>query len=188
MSKTPILTAEAPEGLLSLDPNDPVLAAAGVPEATAEEEAAEEEVTEGEEGEAGEGEEGEAAAAATASDAGFTTMLSTLNSQLIDARVALERVTTERDELRAGNGGLRQIVIEQTQGLRIRLGQPAGSDLNAMPDSTLVATHQAVHGEFMSRFKPGPVSRAPEKEASLPTAVVTRLDHAVRRATSFGNK
>jgi signal peptide peptidase SppA len=180
MSKTPIFTAEAPAALQATTPESEALAdalvavLAGDPAEPAPEQDP-----------APEPEPAEAASAAPSAMAG---LLGDLNTQLVEAKVALEKATTERDELKAGNAGLRDIVAEYTQTLRIRLGQQAGADLESLPDGSLVATHQAVKAQFVARFKPGAQSSVPKEDPALPrsNAAVTRLDKAVRKATSFG--
>lgn len=180
MSKTPILAA-TPAALNPDDLDPEVLAAAAAtgvlnePDPKAEEPEPKEPAPEP-------APEPDAAKAAQL----FSEALMSLTAQLVEARVSLEKATAERDDLRAANTGLRQIVVDQTAQLRIKLGQPAGADLAGMSDGALVAAHQATKADFMARFTPGAVSKVPQKDAPLPTAAVTRITKAVQSATSFG--
>lgn len=189
--KNPI-RAEAPAGLEpgATNTEDPVVAAAvgaAEPGAGAQqpepqgEPAAQEPETQpepqGSAGDPGPSSNGEAAQALS--------LLAQVNGQLVTAQVSLAQVTAERDALKAGNVGLRTIVLEQTKNLRIRMGQAAGSDLEGLSDTALVAAHNAVHSDFMSRFKGGPTSRVPDQDSPVPGAAVIQLTEASRRATQI---
>lgn len=202
MSKKPILNAEA-TGLSAEDAATAIAAGIEMPEleapsnlsASAESEDGNEEEAEaestGEEAEAGE-EEGEESAEVSvseptaSSDNGMATLLSDLNGQLVEAKVQLDKANTQLAELTSANAGFRTIVIEQTQRMRIGLNQSAATDdLEKMSDQALVAAHQQVRDTFLDRFRVGATSRSPEHDSNAPKQVVTRLDRAIKKATSL---
>lgn len=135
-------------------------------------------------GEPGDGDN--APAPAPAAEDGTAALLANVNKQLIDAKVELAAATTKVIELEAGNKGFKQIAVEQTQRMRVALGLSAETgDLEKMSDTALVTAHEEVRGNYMAKFNVGATSRAPDDEPKLPDNVVTRIDQAVRRATSF---
>ena len=195
MSKQ-VIQAQKPEGLGETPEDKAAAVAAGIDPATLEgkpsvkEEEAGEKVTEpganaGNEGtdEGDEGKEGEGET--TAETTTFSTLLADLNTQLIESKIEAKEATANASSLKASNAGLRGIVVEQTERMRVAVGIPVGADLKGMADDALVESHQQVRGMFMERFASGPVSQVPEKDTKVPEAVITRFDQAARRATSF---
>ena len=119
-------------------------------------------------------------------DTSVSTLLADLNQQLVDAKVQLNSANTQLAELQVGNAGLRKIAVEQTQRLRVALGQPASTeDLDKMSDTALITAHEEVRTHYLERFNIGATSRVPEKDTTVPHQVVTRLDQAARKATNF---
>ena len=146
-------------------------------EETPETEAAAEEVS-GEEANAG-------GVNAAAEASALQSMVSSLNEQLIEAKMEARTLSAKVEELTAGNTGLRQIAVEQTQRLRVSLGMPSGTeDLELMSDASLVTAHQSNLSQFMERFNIGATSVSPEKD-NTPMDNVTRLQTAAKNATRF---
>ena len=186
MAKTPVITMEAPAGLEQTAEDLAVAAAAGLtepePQAEADVVVVDNPPADPEQSEPAP----QPAPAPQQQDAGMLTMLGNLNDQLVETRVKLQAAETSLSEMKANQVGLRQIVVEQTENMRVRLGMPAGTDLESMADGALVATYQTVRNEFVTRFRTGPQSRVPEQDTPLPTASVTRLDQARLKATTIG--
>lgn len=119
----------------------------------------------------------------SAEAAGLQSLVANLNEQLVEARVANASLKAEVDSLSAGNAGLRQVTVQQTQRLRISMGQPGGTqDLDAMSDLSLVQAHNAAMTSFMERFNIGPTSKEAESDPT-PEAHSTKLSEAARRLT-----
>lgn len=112
-------------------------------------------------------------------------LVASLNRELVESRVENARLHEQVASLEAGNAGLREIAIEQTQRLRVSLGMPDDvSDLSRMSDTSLVAAHRENLKTFLERFQIGAKSRVPDEDPT-PAANVTRLSSAVQRATRF---
>lgn len=141
-------------------------------------------------GEAGEatpaaesGEEDNTAAAADQSV--LQNMISSLNDQLVEAKMEAKTLADKVTALQAGNTGLRQIAVEQTQRLRVSLGMPNDiSDLELMSDAALVTAHTQTLSQFMTRFNIGATSRVSDED-NTNVENVTRLHAAVKKATSI---
>jgi signal peptide peptidase SppA len=117
--------------------------------------------------------------------AGGFKVVAELTDKLVDAKVQLGQLSAELTALKAGNAGLRQIAIEQTQRLRVSLGMPDDvQDLELMSDASLVTAHRQNLTQFLERFNIGATSSVPEKDPT-PAATVTRLHNAALKATSF---
>lgn len=130
--------------------------------------------------------EAEGATAQAANPSELNSMVSSLNDQLVEAKVQLKGLESEVTALKAGNTGLRAIAIEQTQRLRVSLGQADDvSDLELMTDAALVTSHRHTLTQFMERFSTGATSRAPDQDTTSPSATVTRLHGAVKKATKI---
>ena len=116
----------------------------------------------------------------------LSAMVGSLNDQLVETKVQVKELEAEVTALKAGNAGLRQIAVEQTQRLRVALGQSDDvSDLGLMSDAALVTAHRQNLTQFMERFSAGAVSRTPESDPTPPIATVTRLGSAVKKATQI---
>jgi hypothetical protein len=185
MPKTPI-QAQAPAGLGQSAEDLATAAAAGLPDEPSEVEAT---VTVVAEDQAAPPEAADPPQdpppAEPAKQEGVFALVAQLNDQVVETRVKLQAAESELNEMKASRVGLRQIVIEQTQNMRIRLGMPAGTDLDGLTDAALVTSHQSVRDEFMARFRPGAQSQVPAEDTKLGVSNVTRLDQAIRKVTSF---
>ena len=192
MSKTPMITPKAPEGLDSLmaaeigieaeaqsPEGDEVVEPVVTPDTTASASSEPDDETET-------GTEPEPAAAESGSAQVFA-MVEKLNNDVVDLRVQLNTVTGERDALKAGRVGLREIVTESTQNLRVKLGHSAGSDLASLSDEALVSAYQSARSDFVERFPAGARSQVPQDEKPLPKSAVSYIDRAARQATQIGS-
>lgn len=113
----------------------------------------------------------------------FQSMVAALNEQLVESRVQVSKLESELTALKSGNAGLRQIALEQTQRLRISLGQPGDTaDLEALSDVALVQSHRQTLEGFMSRFNVGAKSKESESD-NTPEESVTRMSAAASRLT-----
>ena len=137
--------------------------------------------------EANSGEPGDGTPApAPVAEDGTAALLADINKQLIEAKVELAAANAKVIELGAGNKGFKKIAVEQTQRMRVALGLSGNTeDLEKMGDAALVTAHEEVRGNYMTKFTVGATSRTPDDEPKLPGNVVTRIDQAVKRATSF---
>lgn len=125
-------------------------------------------------------------AAINAAVAPLQAQITTLNEQVVDAKVAQKESDLKAQRAEASLTGFRQIAVASVQRLQVALGMPAGN-CESLSDEVLLETYNGLQSSFAKRFPVGQQSQAPQNEGDA-SAQAPAVPAGAVRAVIRGNK